>query len=103
MNNEEKILAVLEQMNGRMDQIQGDLTSVKDDLAHVKARLDYDVDKRLDALAEGQSVIEKRLDTLDGTMGEVKKLAEETSDKVDVIHAVVTQHSKAITELKKAR
>lgn len=102
MNNEEKILELLEKHGEMLAQMQGDLTSVKDDLAHVKTRLDYDVDKRLDALADGQSIIEKRLDTLEGTMGEVKKLAEETSDKVDVIHAVVTQHSKAITELKKA-
>ena len=92
MNNDEKILEILTQMQETQKQMQGDL-------AHVKARLDYDVDKRLDALAEGQSAIEERLDTL----AEVKTLAEETRDKVDVIHAVVTQHSGAITELKKVR
>lgn len=91
-----KLDAKLTPINDRLGQMQ-------DDLTHVKARLDYDVDKRLDALAEGQSVIEKRLDTLEGTMGEVKELAEKTSDKVDVIHAVVAQHSGAITKLKNAR
>lgn len=87
-----KLDAKLAPINDRLDQMQADLT-------HVKALLDYDVDKRLNALAEGQSVIEKRLDTLN----EVKKLVEETRDKVDVIHAVVAQHSGAITELKKVR
>ena len=93
---EAKLDAKLAPINDRLGQMQADLD-------HVKARLDYNVDKRLDALAEGQSIIERRLDTLEQTMGEVKELAERTSDKVDVIHAVVAQHSGAITELKKAQ
>ena len=98
-----KLDAKLAPINERLDQMQTTQDQMQEDLAHVKARLDYDVGKRLNALAEGQSVMEKRLDTLEGTIGEVKELAEKTSDKVDVIHAVVAQHSGAITELKKAR
>lgn len=145
MNNEEKILAILTQMQadvsgisdrmerlesgqaaleGRMERINGDLkftnlglrnlehkqsafegrmgrleealSKAQGDITSIKARLDYDVDKRLTALVEGQEAIERRLDTLD----EVKTLAESTADKVDVIHAVVAQHSADITELK---
>lgn len=124
MNTEEKILAILEkhseilaQVQETQKQMRGDLADVKDRLGTVEAvqaqmqdeihltnvRIDLDVGKRLEALAEGQSIIEKRLDTLEGTMSEVKELAEKTSDKVDVIHAVVAQHSGAIAELKKAR
>ena len=99
MNNEEKILEMLTQMQEAQKQMQGDLTEVKADLIHIKARLDLDVDKRLDALAEGQSAIVEKLSVLD----EVKELAEDTRDKVDVIHAVVAQLSKSITELKKAK
>ena len=105
MNNEEKILAMLEKHGEMLAQMQSDLADVKGRLKHVEDVATHTaltqetiVVKRLDALAEGQDIIEKRLDTLD----EVKKLAEETSDKVDVIHAVVSQHSGSIAKLKKA-
>ena len=126
MNNEEKILALLEQMqeelitikdaqslfDKRMDglheslfnaktdilNIKTSLFTVKDDLQSVKLRLELDVEKRFDAVNASIDTVEKRLDTLD----EMKELAEKTADKVDMIHAVVTQHSVAITELKKA-
>lgn len=54
MSNEEKFLAVLEKHGEMLAQMQGNL-------AHVKARLDYDVDKRLDAINEG---IDKILETM---------------------------------------
>lgn len=85
MNNEEKILTILTQM--------------QDDISGIKLRLELDIEKRFDAVNESIDVIAEKLDTLD----EVKQLAEKTSDKVDVIHAVVTQHSAAITELKKVQ
>lgn len=96
MNNEEKILAMLTQM-------QADISGMKNDMTGIKTRLDYDVDVRLKALAEGQGIIEKRLDAVEGRLAEVKALAESTADKVDVIHAVVTQHSTSIAELKAAQ
>ena len=120
MNTEEKILAILEEHSKMFQKMQGDIAGLKDgqaqmqgdiaglkagqtamqgDITGIKVSLDYDVDVRLKALTEGQEAIEKRLDTLD----EVKVLAEETRDKVDVIHAVVAQHSGAITELRQAK
>lgn len=99
MNNGEKILAMLTKIQEKQEQMREEQKQMQKDIQHINGRLDLDVCKRLDALAEGQSAIEQRLDTLD----EVKELAEKTSDKVDVIHAVVSQHSGAITELKKAR
>jgi len=134
MNNEEKILAILEKHGEMLAQMQGDIAGMKgdiaglkttqakmqddiagmkddiaglkttqakmqDDLTHVKARLDYDVDERLKAINEGIDAMREKQDTMD----KVKELAEETRDKVDVIHAVVSQHSAAITELKKVQ
>ena len=96
MNNEEKILAILTQM-------QDDISGLKEDVSGIKVRLDYDVDVRLKAMSDGQDVIEKRLDSINGELHDIKELAEKTADKVDVIHAVVTQHSAAITELKKVQ
>lgn len=103
MNTEEKILAILEKHSEMFAQMQADISGIKENIDRLNLRMDLDVGKRLDALSEGQDVIEKRLDTLGNSMGEVKKLAETTADKVDVIHAVVTQHSAAITELKKVQ
>lgn len=103
MNNEEKILAMLEQMDARIDKMDTRMDQMQEDISGIKVRLDYDVDVRLKAMSEGQEVIEKRLDSIDGELHDVKELAEKTADKVDVIHAVVTQHSAAITELKKVQ
>lgn len=96
MNNEEKILAILEQHSKMFEKMQDDISSLKagqssmqDDIAAIKTRLDYDVDVRFKAINASLDVIEKRLDTLD----DVKELAEETKEKVDVIHSVVAQHS----------
>lgn len=99
MNTEEKILAILEKHSEMFTQMQADISGIKENIDRINLRMDFDVGKRLDALAEGQAIIEKRLDTLD----EVKELAKGTKDRVDVIHAVVTQHSAAITELKKVQ
>lgn len=98
MNNEEKILAILEQHSKMFERMQESQKQIQDDIAAIKTRLDYDVDRRFDAINESLDVIEKRLDTLD----DVKELAEETKEKVDVIHSVVAQHSQDIKELKKA-
>ena len=43
--------------------------------------------------------VEKHLDTLD----EMKELAGETKEKVDMIHAAVVRHGLDIAELKKAQ
>lgn len=147
MNNEEKILAILEKLNARMENLEsgqaalegyldriksdqsftnlrlGNLehkqaafegrmarfesalgeikevqSKIQEDVTSINLTLELDVDKRFKAIAEGQEAIEKRLDALD----DVKELAEETKEKVDVIHSVVAQHSQDIKELKKA-
>lgn len=99
MNNEEKILAILEQHSKMFEKMQDDITGMQDDITGVKLRLELDVEKRFNAVNEGIDALEKRLDTLD----EVRELAEETREKVDVIHSVVVRHSQDIAELKKAQ
>lgn len=74
-------------------------TQTQEDITSLHVILELDIDKRLKAIAEGQGVLEMRMDALD----EVRELAEKTADRVDVIHAVVTQHSASITELKKVQ
>ena len=70
MNNEDKILGLLEQMNGRFDQVDARLDKVDARLDKVDARLDKvdarldKVDARLDALEKGQREIRADLETL---------------------------------------
>lgn len=120
MNNEEKILGMLERltekvegmdqrmdrmegrmdrMEGRMDRMEGRMDRMESDISGIKVRLDVDVQRQLNLLAEGHSRLVERLDALE----EVRELAEETKDKVDVIYAVVKRHSGDIAELKKAQ
>lgn len=75
------------------------LTHMQGDIHCINARLELDVEKRFDAVNESIDAILKKLETLD----EVKVLAEETRDRVDVIQAVVTEHGANITELKKVQ
>ena len=51
-------------IEGRMSRIETALEGTQDSIAKINVRLDLDVSKRLDAIAEGQDIIEKRLDTL---------------------------------------
>lgn len=127
MNNEEKILEILTQMQTDMADVKSGLTDgnvrlgivetrlgkvenrlcavettqakMQDEIHITNVRIEMDVCERLGALAEGQDAVMERLDKLE----EMKEQVEKISDKVDVIHAVVTQHSGAITELKKAK
>ena len=120
MNHEEKILGLLEKltekvdsmdqrmdrmegrmdrMEGHMDQMEGRMDRMETDISGIKVRLDVDVQKQINLLCEANSRIVERLDALE----EVRELAEETRDKVDVIYTVVKQHSGEIAELKRAQ
>lgn len=88
MNNEEKILEMLGQM-------QSDLTEVKTDLIHIKARLDYDVDKRLTAINEGVDAIQETMVS--------KSRVEQLEDDVIVLKTAVKMLTQEVAELKKAQ
>ena len=106
MSNEDKILAILEKLqedvSGLKEDVSGlkeDVSGLKEDVSGIKIRLDADIQTQLNLLSEGHSRLVERLDILD----EVKELAEETRDKLNVVYYVVKQHSAEITELKKAQ
>ena len=88
MNNEEKILAILENMDKRLGTLEADVSGIK-------VRLDIDVQRQLNLLAEGQEEILSRMpseddmDIIDG--------------RLDALEAVAKTHSKEIAELKKAQ
>lgn len=103
MNNEEKILGMLEMLtekvdciDRRMDRMEQRIDRVEADVSGIKVHLDVDVQRQPNLLSEGHARVVERLDTLE-------ELAEETRDKVDVIYAVVKRHSGEIAELKKTQ
>ena len=131
MNNEEKILAILEKhgellerMDGRLDTLETDVSGLKTDVSALKtdvSTLKTDVSSlkagqaRLEAGVSGLQVrldveFQKQLDQLvDGQdqlhrkVTRVESLAEETKDAVDVIRAAVSEHSREIVTLKQAQ
>lgn len=105
MNNEEKILEMLENLTGRVDQIQQEQKQMRADMSQMQTTLtrvaltqENIVLKGLDALAEGQSLTHQRLKDL----ARKDELAE-LRDEVRLMRTVVAQHSKDIEALKAAK
>lgn len=96
MNNEEKILEILTQMQAAQTQTNDRLAKLEADVSGIKVRLDVDIQNQIDRLVDGQDMLYRKVTHVEG-------LAEETKEKVDVIHAVVAQHSRDIIELKKVK
>ena len=109
MNNEEKILAMLEQMNGRMDKMhedisgikstqretQADISDLKEDVAGIKLRLELNVEKRFDAVNEGIDSILAQLTP--------KSRVDELESDVVVLKTAVKMLTQEVAELKKAQ
>lgn len=102
MNNEEKILAMLSQMQADISGMRDDITGLKagqvqmqDDITSVKARLDYDVTKRFDAVNEGIDAILEKLTP--------KDRIEELEADVVVLKTALKAISLEVAELKKAQ
>lgn len=88
MNNEEKILAVLEK-HGEL------LTQMQDDITGIKLRLELDVEKRFDAVNEGIDAILVQLTP--------KRKMEEMDADIVVLKAAVKMLTQEVAELKKAQ
>lgn len=112
MSNEEKILAMLENLTSEVAQIQqeqkqmreeqqqmrADMSQMQTTLTRVAVTQENIVLKGLDALAEGQDLTHQRLKDLAGK-DELAELREE----VRLLRSVVAQHSKDIEALKAAQ
>lgn len=91
----EKHGEMLEKLNSRMEQMQATQDQMQADLAHVKARLDYDVDKKLDAINEGIDMIQETMVS--------KSRVEQLEDDVIVLKTAVKMLTQEVAELKKAQ
>lgn len=88
MSNEERILAILEEHGKMFEKMQEDITAIK-------IRLDYDVDKRFDAVNEGIDAILAQLTP--------KSRVDELESDVIVLKAAVKMLTQEVAELKKAQ
>lgn len=102
MSNEEKILAILEDHSKMFEKLQEDITGLKagqssmqGDITAIKIRLDYDVDKRFDAVNEGIDAILAQLTP--------KRKVEEMDADIVVLKAAVKMLTQEVAELKKAQ
>lgn len=105
MNNEEKILEMLAQMQGDISSLRDEQTQMRADISQMQTTLtrvavtqENIVLKSLDALSEGQSLTHQRLKDLAGK-DELAELREE----MRLLRSVVAQHSKDIEALKAAQ
>lgn len=109
MNNEEKILAILEkhsnlfeqltsrmgQMHEEQKQMREEQKQMQDDITAIRARLDYDVDKRFDAVNEGIDAILENLTP--------KSRVDALESDVTVLKTAVKMVTQEVAELKKAQ
>lgn len=95
MNNEEKILAMLAQIQAEQQQMRGEQHQMRDDITAIKIRLDYDVDKRFDAVNEGIDAILAQLTP--------KRKVEEMDADIVVLKTAVKMLNQEVAELKKAQ
>lgn len=98
MNNEEKILEMLAQMQADIADLKSTQSATQTTLTRVALTQENIVLKSLDALAEGQDLTHQRLKDLAGK-DELAELREE----VRLLRSVVAQHSRDIEALKAAQ
>lgn len=95
MNNEEKILAMLSQIQEEQTRMREEQTRMRDDLNAVKLRLELDVEKRFDAVNEGIDAILEQLTP--------KSRVDELESDVIVLKTAVKMLTQEVAELKKAQ
>lgn len=102
MNNEEKILSLLEKMDARQTQSDQILAQLTSDMSDMKARqtkteitLENVIVPRLDALAEGQKALMETLAP--------KSRVEALEEEVSMLKSVIRILSNDVAELKKAQ
>lgn len=98
MNNEEKILAMLtqmqeeqKQMREEQKQMREEQKQMRDDITGIKARLDYDINRRLDAMNEGidtileQLVPKSRVDKLEDDVVVLKTAVKSMAQRIELL------------------
>ena len=102
MNNEEKILEILtqiqeeqKQMREEQKQMREEQKQMQENIHRINARLDFDVEKRIDAINEGIDAI------LEAVVP--KSRVERLEDDVIILKTAVKMLTQEVSELKKAQ
>lgn len=95
MNNEEKILEMLAQMNDRMDQMQDTQSAMQATLTRVAVTQENVVIPQIKLLAEGHEMLLQKLAR--------KERVEALEDDVALLKSVIKAMSQRIAELEKAK
>ena len=95
MNNEEKILEILTQIQEEQKQMREEQKQMQENIHRINARLDFDVEKRIDAINEGIDAI------LEAVVP--KSRVERLEDDVIILKTAVKMLTQEVSELKKAQ
>lgn len=95
MNNEEKILEMLAQIQEDQKQMREEQQHMRDDITGIKLRLELDIEKRFDAVNEGIDAILAQLTP--------KRRIEEMDADITILKAAVKMLTQEVGELKKAQ
>lgn len=95
MNNEEKILAMLTQMQEDITGLKAGQRTMQDDITAIKTHLDYDVNKRFDAVNEGVDAILEQLTP--------KSRVDALEADMVVLKTAIKMLTQEVNELKKAQ
>ena len=98
MNNEEKILEMLTQMQGNIAQMQQRIDQIDERSQRTAVLLETEVTTKLNLLYEGHETIMETLDKL-----APKSRVELLEDEVDMLKDVIRIMRQDIAELKKAQ
>lgn len=97
MNNEEKIIGMLEQVIQKVDGLEHKVDGLEREVRDVKqnvARIEVDHGQKLDALFDGYKMLSEKIDRL--------SLVEAQEDDMAIMKAAIKHLSAEITEIKKA-
>ena len=84
MNNEEKILSMLEIMNGRFDKVDEHLVKIDGRLDKIEVRLDK-IEERLDIIEDRLDIIEDRLDIIEERLDNIEERLDNIEERLDNI------------------
>ena len=92
---EEKILSVLEKMQADISNLKKGQNAMQADISGIKVRLDTEIERKINLLAEGQELMLEKLERLDDM--------EVMDTRITALEAMVKKLNRDIEKLKRAQ